>query len=211
MAALNVPKNDRLALTILRELPEDAFAQLVATLERSPTSVPELPNVSADDAKSIFDVITSLHRVRGDVAVEEFIGDVCESLFEHNDLPRAAEPAFRERLARIINIEALSIAGKAVALHTEYPNLFCDARILTDARPVYGESTTDPPAAMIINHTLKIDYHTGASGRIEEFYIALGSHDLQELQAVLLRAEEKAQSLGAVIAKANIRLIDPQQ
>jgi len=211
LSTLNVPKNDRLALAILRELPEDAFNQLLAELERSPTAVPKLSNLSADDTESVFDVITSLYRVRGEVPNEEFIEDLCESLFEHNDLPRAAEPAFRERLARVLDIEALSIAGKAIALHAEYDNLFCSARILTDARPVYGKNPSDPPEAMIINHTLKLDYHTGASGHIAEFYIALGSQDIQELQQILLRAEEKAKSLGAVIAKANIRVIDPQQ
>jgi hypothetical protein len=199
------------ALAILRELPEDTFNQLLAELERSPTSVPKVSNLSADDAESVFDVITSLYRVRGEVPNEKFIEDVCESLSEHNDLPRSAEPAFRERLARVLDIEALSIAGKAVALHTEYDNVFCSARILTDARPVYGNNPSDPPEAMIINHTLKLDYHTGASGHIAEFYIALGSHDLQELHDVLLRAEEKAKSLGIVIAKANVRIIDPQQ
>lgn len=213
MTALNVPKSDRRALAVLRELPESSFGQLVTELDHSPTSVPKIPNLSADDATGLFEMITSLHRVRayGEVPTDEFISDICESLFEHNDLPRNAESAFRERLTKVLESEPLSIAGKAVALHTEYENLFCSARILTDARPVYGKNPADPPAAMIINHTLKIDYHTGAGGRISEFYVALGSQDLQELQDTLVRADQKAKSLGAVIANANIRLIDPQE
>jgi hypothetical protein len=213
LAALNVPKSDRLALAIIRELPEDAFGQLLAELERSPTSAPKIPNLSPDDAEAVFEAITSLHRVRAynEIANDEFISDVCESLFENNDLPRPSEPKLRERLARILDIDVLSIAGKAVALHTEYENIYCSARILTDARPVYGKNVADPPAAMIITQTLKFNYHTGAGGRIAEFYVTLGSHDIVELREILERAVVKARSLGSVVANANIRLIDPQQ
>jgi hypothetical protein len=202
-----------MALVSLRQLPEDAFDQLVADLERSPMTVPTVRNLSVDDSEAIFDAITSLHRVRAytEVPIDEFIGDLCESLYEHNSLPHAEEPTFRERLSRILDIEALTIAGKAVALHTEHENLFCSARIMTDARPIFANDPSSPPAAMIINHTLKIDYHTGAGGRIEDFYIALGSKDIEELKSVLARAELKAKSLATVIAKANTPLIDPQQ
>jgi hypothetical protein len=212
LAALNVPKNERLALTILRQLPPLAFGQLLAELERSPTSVPEVPNLSADDAESVFESISSLHRVRAysEVPVEEFIVDVCESLIEHNDLSPMQAPEFRERLTRILEIEALRVAGKAIALHTEHENLFCSARILTDARPIYGDDPSVLPMAMIINHTLKLDYHTGSGGHIAEFYVALGSRDIQELHDVLTRAEKKAKSLGAAMSNASIRIIDPQ-
>jgi hypothetical protein len=181
-------------------------------LERSPTSVPKVPNLSPDEAESVFDAISSLHRVRAysEVPVEEFIVDVCESLTEHGDLSPLAQPAFRERLGRLLEIEALRVAGKAIALHTEYENLFCSARVLTDARPIYGDDPSAPPTAMIINHTLKLDYHTGGGGHIAEFYVALGSRDLQELHEVLIRAEKKAKSLGAVLGNAHVRLIDPQ-
>jgi hypothetical protein len=211
-SALNVPKADRAALTILRELPEDAFKKLVSDLENFPTVSPSIANVSLEDSARIFEAITSLHRVRAysEVSINEFISDVCESLREHNDLPRSEEPIFRTRLAAVLSIEVLSIAGKAVALHTEYDNLFCSARILTDARPVYGADPSAPPTAMIIMHTLKLDYHSGPGGHISEFYVALGSHDINELHDVLMRAEKKAQSLATVIANAKVRLIDPQ-
>ena len=213
MAALNVPKNERLALTILRQLPEPAFDQLVAELERSPTAVPKIPNLSPDDTTALSEVIESLHRVRAysEVSLEEFASDVCESLFEHNDLTPATESAFRERLLRILSIGALAVAGKAVALHLEYDHVFCRARVLTDARPIFGEDVSAPPPAMMITHTLKLDFHTGPTGRIEEFYITLGSGDLQVLQYALQRAEIKAKSLGTAIKNTNVRLVDPQQ
>ena len=212
-SALNVPKKDRMALTIVRELSEDAFGKLVADLEQSPTSFPNIANVASEDSANVYEAIMSLHRVRAysEVPIDEFVDDVFESLREHNDLPRSDEPKFRARLIRILNVEALSVAGKAVALHTEYDNLFCGARILTDARPVFGADPTAPPSAMIITHTLKIDYHSGPGGHISEFYVALGSHDLGQLQAILMRAEQKAASLASVLANASLRLIDPQE
>jgi hypothetical protein len=211
-SALSVPKKDRMALTILRELPDEAFEKFIADLELA-TSAPSIANVSADDSASIFEAVTSLHRVKAysEVPTDEFISDVCESLREHGDLSRPDEPKMRVRLSLVLGIEALSVAGKAVALHTEYDNLFCSARILTDARPVYGTDPSAPPAAMIITHTLKIDYHTGSGGHINEFYLALGSHDLGHLEDILTRARQKANSLATVIANAKVRLIDPQE
>jgi hypothetical protein len=63
---------------------------------------------------------------------------------------------------------------------------------------------------MIITHTLKIDYHTGPGGHIHEFYVALGSHDIETMKEVIGRAEQKAESLAGVLANARVKLIDPQ-
>lgn len=211
-SALNVPKRDRTALALMRELPDDVFVKLVSDLQQSPTASPSIAGLSLEQSAGAFEAITSLHRVRAysEVSTSEFISDVCESLREHGDLPPSEEPKFRTRLAQVLDIEVLSVAGKAVALHTEYENLFCSARILTDARPVFGADPSAPPSAMIIMHTLKLDYHSGSAGHIHEFYVALGSHDIGELQDVLMRAQQKADSLATVVSNAKVRLIDPQ-
>src|SRR5258708_22774066 len=177
-------------------MPAAALNALVLELERSPSS-PSIANVSPDDIRQAVDALNTMYTIRAfnEVPTEEFIDDVCEALREYGELKAAEEPRFHERLTRLLDIESLSIAAKGAALQSEHEHLFCSARVLTDARPVYGKSVTHPPVAMIITHELKLSYHEGPGGRVREFYIGLHSGDIVALQEHLQRAEDKAKSL----------------
>jgi hypothetical protein len=193
---------------------EEVLDKLVAELECSPASVPSIDGLSPEDAEQAFDAINSMYRVRlfSNVPFEEFVDDLCDSLREHEELDADAEPMVRERLIKVLSIESLNVAAKALSLHLEHEHMFCTARIITDARPVYRDNPTEPPAAMVVTHVLKLSYHeTGIAGRLKEFYVGLGSLDLEEIRDTLERAEEKAKSLKAVFDSAGIKLIDPQR
>jgi hypothetical protein len=210
---LEIPKEDRAGLTNLRKMSEDSFAALIIELERSPDSTPSIPGFSSEETESLKNSIDTMYTVRTYTAVpvEELVSDVCEALKADNELPLGDESKFRDRLLRILSIDALNVAAKAVLLQNEHEHDFCSARILTDARPVYGEDPVAPPAAMIVTHTLKLTYHQGAGGRLHEIYLAFGSRDLQELRDVLDRAEAKAKSLRDILEGSKIRFIDPQK
>ncbi len=212
MSVLNIPDENRLGLALLRRMPDDAFAAALVELEHSPDSGPSIPGISPDDAAQLKNAVDSMYTVRAfsDVGVDEFVSDVCDALREIGELAPADERSFRERLTRVLSIDALSVAAKAVLLQNEHEHDYCSARILTDARPVFGENPADPPAAVIITHTLKLSYHQGAGGRLQEIYLAIGSSDIHELRSVLDRAEKKAESLRAVLEASRVRLIDPQ-
>lgn len=212
MSVLNIPEENRPGLALLRRMPEDAFAAALVELEHSPDSVPSVPGISPEDADQLKEAVDSMYTVRAfsDVGVDEFVSDVCDALREIGELTPADERSFRERLSRVLSIDALSVAAKAVLLQNEHEHDYCSARILTDARPVFGENPADPPVAMIITHTLKLSYHQGAGGRLQEIYLAIGSRDLQELRTVLDRAEKKAGSLRSVLEATHVRLVDPQ-
>jgi hypothetical protein len=209
---LSIPKSDRLGLAILREMPEEVFQSLLLEIERSPGSIPTVKNVSPDDATLIMEAVNTMYRVRtyAEVSIGEFISDVCEVLLEHKELAPDQVPPFRERLGRVLDIEALNVAAKAVTLLGEHEHLFCSVRIITDARPIYGQSVIEPPVAMAITHIMKIDYH-GAGGHLHEIYIGLGSRDIDELIVALNRAKDKAGSLQTALAASMIKFIDPQQ
>lgn len=194
-------------------MPDDTFASAILQLEHSPDAVPSLSNISSDDAAAIKRVIEMMYNVRtySDVGVEEFADDVCDALIEVGQLQLADVAKFRERLARILSIDSLNVASKAVLLHNEHEHDFCSARILTDVRPVFGDDPGLPPAGVIIVHTLKLSYHEGAGGRLQEIYMSLGSHDIQELRDVLNRAETKAATLRASLEPTSLRIIDPQR
>lgn len=212
MPILNIPAEDRAGLAVLRKMPLDAFSVAIIELERSPDSTPPMPGVSPEEAKDFKKAIDTMYTVRSyaEVSVDEFVSDVCNALREDSELTPAEEPAFRERLVRVMHIDALSVAAKAVLLQNEHEHDFCDARVLTDARPVYGDDPSTPPAAMIINHILKLEYHQGAAGRLQEIYLSMGSQDIKKLKVVLDRAEKKATSLRAALELTKLRFIDPQ-
>lgn len=212
MPVLAIPKSDRAGLAILRELPDATLNALILEVERSPNPS-SIANLSPDDTTQAVDALNTMYTIRAfnEVPTQEFIDDVCDALREYGELKPAEEPSFRERLARLLDIESLNVAAKGAALQSEHEHVFCSARILTDARPVYGKNPKEPPAAMIITHALKLSYHEGPGGRIREFYVGLGSRDIAELQEVLQRAEDKTKSLRAAIDISKVKFIDPQE
>jgi hypothetical protein len=212
LPGLKVPTSERQGLAILREMPNESFTALLTALERAPNdSVPALPGISPEDAKLVVDAVSSMYQVRvyNDVPLGQFVTDVCESLTERGELKSEDEPTLRERLAKLLDIDALNIAAKAVLLQHEYPYTFCGARVLTDVRPVFGKDVSIAPVALVIAHTLKLEYH-GAAGHLNEIYMALDPEDISELRDVLDRAQTKNTSLKTTLAALNIKIIDPQ-
>jgi hypothetical protein len=193
-------------------MPDVTLNAFILEIERSPDS-PSVPNLSPSDTGQALDALNTMYTIRAfnEVSLDEFIDDVCEALREYGELKPPEEIRFRERLTRLLDIESLSIAAKGAALQSEHEHLFCSARVLTDARPVYGKSVTNPPAAMIITHELKLSYHEGPGGRVREFYIGLGSGDLAVLQEHLQRAGDKAKSLRTALEMSKLKFIDPQE
>lgn len=210
MPALRIPENDRAGLSLLRAMPSEAFAAFLAALERSPQVIAEIPGVSPDDARLAIDALKSMYQARtyNDVPLDEFISDVCESLTEYKVLKPGDEPLLRERLARLLDIESLNISAKALVLRTDYPYTFCGVRIFTDIRPVFGQDASAVPPAMVLTHTLKLEYH-GALGHLHELYVALRADDIAELREALDRAEIKVKSLEAMLKPLGTKLIDP--
>jgi hypothetical protein len=192
---------------------EEAFAAAIIELEQSPDSAPAIPGISGRDAEAFKDAVDSMYSVRAyaEVPLEEFVSDVCESLTDEDELPPKEQPPFRHRLLRVLSIDSLNVASKAGLLQNEFERDFCEARILTDVRPIFGEDVNTPPAAMIISHTLKISFHEGGGRRVNEVYFCMGSRDIAQLRSVLDRAEAKAKSIRAALKPTKLRLIDPQQ
>ncbi len=196
----------------MRELPEVILNDLILAIEKSPAS-PTVKSMSPDGVAKIMDTLKTMYTIRAihEVPLDEFVSDICESLLEHGELNAEDAPRYRARLGKVLDIEALNVAAKAVSLQNENERNFCSARILTDARPVFGNDVSAPPAATVITHTMKLSYHEGAGGRIHDIYVVFGSSDLSDLREVLDRAEEKAKSLRNFFGATNIRFIDPQK
>jgi len=108
---------------------------------------------------------------------------------------------FERRLDRLVRINAVSIAAKVQRLRLEYSNVFHDAKILTDIRPIF-DKPENRPLGCAVAHILKLTYHEG--GDHKDFYVALDENDIQVMKKILERAEAKAASLKSVLQAANL-------
>lgn len=210
MAILEIPEEVRPGIVLIRDLHQDAFAALVIALEHSPTRAPVVEGVASEDAGQILDAVKSMYTIRvySEVSVEKFVSDICDAMREYNLLNSRDEPTLKERLTRLLDIEPLNVWAKAVLLRLEHEHRFCTARILTDARPVYGTDVSASPVAIVINHTLKITYHEGEAGDTRDIYIALRPRDLEEMRDLIQRAADKEKSLVTALGPTNITVIN---
>jgi hypothetical protein len=148
-----------------------------------------------------------------EVSAERLAGDVVTTMRE------SGQPELRidddktgmvtERLAKLLAIESLNVVEtKAQELKAEFEHTFCDSRIFTDLRPVFGGDVAKPPSVMLIVHSLKFGYHDSGENRHREFHVALDSSDLAALKDVIARAEKKAATLKSQLEGAGVKPLE---
>lgn len=163
------------------------------------------------EARGIVELLTSLSAVR-----EAAGGDVSEfvSAF-HGAIEQTGEPdlqpsdweAFQGAITDMLSGDnPLAVSAKALNVLTDHPRVFLQARVLTDLRPIFRVDVSDPPAALVAIHTLKLEYL--AEGAHRSFYITLDSGDVAKLIDVLLRATEKEKSLNALAQDKRLTLLE---
>lgn len=218
--ALRIPKEEQAGLVKILGLDSSAVEKMISALEGAPPSLKPKPLVDAlvshasfdeSDAIMVVDTISSLYAARAyfGYSAEGFASELYEAIQDSNDdklrIYARGDDAL-EVLERLLSIESLGTAMKAQAVLREYQRSYCDARILTDLRPVFGSSADEAPVGAGVVHSLRIAYHERSE--LKEFFVALGEKDLQDLIAILQRAEKKQKSLQRMIEKAQIRLLD---
>lgn len=222
MATLTIPKRHHAALAKIRRLPDKEVNELASALSQPPATLdpqrlaslisPKVIGVSAEDLTDIIGTLCDLYVIRAarDVPIQQFTSDIVSAMRDSRDedlhVSEEETSGLQGRLSRMLEIESLSLASKALDLRNEHHRVFCDTRILTDLRPVFGSEPSSRPIGAVIIHILKLEYHS-ASGH-EEFYVALDPGDITKLIEVLKRAEAKAQSLRALLSELGIRELD---
>jgi len=223
VAFIKVPDRYRDGLAEIARLSEGSFSEVYEALAKAPRETSsqteladrvseEVGSVGRDQVKNLIAALTSLYQVRGRAGVssEKLATEIYDAIVrEGSDLVRKEDAGeFRSRLEKFLGLDSLNVvASKAKELQTDVERAFCEARILTDLRPVFG-STVEAPIAMVIVHTLKLAYHDAATGNHEEIFVALDGGDIEKLKAVLERAEKKAKSLAARLQTAGIKTVE---
>jgi hypothetical protein len=222
LPGLNIPPNVQRGLRKLLSLSDEQTAELMALIDAaarkafpasaSGSDMPTATNVNETDASEILETIIELTQVRvnADVSVEEFVSDICDFLrsadskefrvSEEKEVARIAS-----RLRQVLTNEKLTLEAKATVLRYEHEKTLCSLRILTDARPVFGNDPADTPKAAVVFHMLKLAYHE--AGSVREVFVSLDEDDLEKLKDAVLRAELKSESLKRALEERGVAVI----
>jgi hypothetical protein len=214
--AFEIPKEDVSSITTISTLSRSALDAFVAALEDAPLLANpqsmaarlanQLPSIPPGDITNMVETLYTVYQIRelSGVSHSRFLADFMEAISRHPDvLPKTKQAAkMRETLERLLNIETLRTIAKAARLLRDGERLFCNAKILSDIRPVFGENPALPPKGAVLTHTLKIGYHEG-SGHVE-FHVVLDSAGLIALADVIKRAQLKDKSLRGLLKETTL-------
>lgn len=214
--ALQVPSRYIPMLNSIRTLSGPAAEELVKALSSAKITAssdelrdriaPQVSLIPKDELGKITDVLYAMYHVRefSDLNRNSFLKELIESVREHADPPVGDEelPTIRQRFKELLNIATLETISKAITLQREDERIFCDARIISDIRPVFGEDVKSAPVAATIGHALRIAYHEGLEHK--EFFVSLDEYDLNELEDVVKRAKKKSDTLTKFLSDSGI-------
>jgi hypothetical protein len=219
MAALRIPDEHKPRLALLAELTNTQFDSLRDKLASAPPRLfagelaeslhGQVEGLEHQAVKEIVGSLVSLYRARAviDADLPAFLDDVNEAIETDPAFAALDKKLLGQRLGTLLGLEeSLGVTSKAMDVATQHGRVYCDARILTDIRPVFSSEDHAPRDAVIV-HTLKLGYHDSGAGSHKDFYIALDPIDLFTLAEVIKRAEEKERSICSMLKGANVRVL----
>ncbi|HKZ74524.1 MAG TPA: hypothetical protein VJ011_10700 [Steroidobacteraceae bacterium] len=157
--------------------------------------------------KGIIQLLFNLYWLRADqglsaAAAAEEIVDAARSDDRFIEPPEGWAK-FTQQLAQLLSLdESLGIAAKASFLTWQQPRHLHRARVLTDARPVFGADPSNMPAAFVITHTLQLEFHE--NGEDQEWFVAVDANDLRSLKDAAERALKKEATLRNLLNKSGL-------
>lgn len=216
--ALKIPEADRHKLSKFLKLKEDTLDALYEALK---ASAPHLqPRALVKDIqgrvpidtptlREIVRMLLTLYWIRTNQGLEasQVAEELCAAAQDSGDemlkTPEVGWDEFKSRLTALLSLDhSILVTAKSAFVAYQFPRHLHRARILTDARPVFGTTVSDGPSAFIINHILQMEIHE--EGKDREWFVALNSIDLEDLKAVIERALAKETSLRTLLAKTDV-------
>jgi hypothetical protein len=225
MPPLTVPERHRPGLAAILRLNHDTVDALITALTLSSSSrastasvLAKLPpvttDISDDELQVIVRTVLSLYalRVTREVSANDLSKDIVDAIVsgEYRELKVTDEQAadLHNKLTKLLGVDPLAYQMKARDVARQHERSFCAARILTDIRPIFGLASDNAPVDAVITHTLKITYHEGSDRDTKELFFAMDDDDIQELKAILERAEMKSESLKELLDDMELNRAD---
>ena len=213
MSELKIPKEYEPGFVVIRSFSDsdvnrilDVFKDESLTFDRATIESlvrPILAQRSDTEVKSFVDALCSLYflRAHADVETGKFIEDLIEAVSEsENKQIQTSDPEelahLRNTLKTLLTVQALSTQTKAQELQRDFANIFWDAKVITDIRPIWDGDVRRPPVGTVITNTLKLEYHhTGGHG---ELYVYIDKDDIDTLLLALKRARNKTATIESL-------------
>lgn len=225
MPEITIPEYAYPAIQKLAHLSAEDFNIFVKALEDAkPTAslysfwrqvAKNASQISAPTIKTIVNELFSMNKSieNWNMSAKDFAKLVSDAAFselsEEFQINEADRDILRDRLVRMLELKAsLGLTAKASDLLTDAQHLFYTAKILTDLRPVFNEEGTKIEGAVIV-HNLALHYGEGTEHK--DFFIVLDANDMEELQMVLERAEEKAEALQSLMKNSHIPYLSVEE
>jgi hypothetical protein len=223
VAGLTIPSEYEGGIAVIKSLSNSDIKRALKVLKGvSPstdtTSVvamlrPVLSGVSETDTQKFVDTLYSLYlfRSHSDVSVDEFVVDLSEATKEsENPAVRTTDgselASLKSKLKALLTVRPLSTLSKAHGLRYDFANVFWDAKVISDIRPVWEGGVKTPPEGIVMTQTLKLEYHhAGGHG---EIYIYLDNSDIAQLISVLKRAQDKFAMLKSLSTAKWMKILD---
>jgi hypothetical protein len=214
--ALRIPEEDLPAIATIKALSAASIDELVAAINSAQLTrdlaalakliTKKVPSIPGERLPLLLDALYTLYYIRelSGVKREVFLEDLIDSIQSNPKVAVANKDIskFRVLLSKLLDIEAFNALSKGGRLQRDGERLYCDAKILSDIRPVFGVKPTSRPVGAVVTHTLKMGYHKG--GDHEEFHVILNSEDLLGLNELVARALAKDKTLRDLLAEAKL-------
>ena len=234
---VSIPEEYKVGFKDIFLLDESDFSSIVEGLKgiSLTSSIKKLAIAATIFKPSIHDMVANIFLSVGSltsfiekgVSIEEISHDICivlsDELLEETEglnedeeiedglsglLEESGKQKLIERLSTLLETERLYYAAKANDLMYEYQNVFIQAKMVTDVRPIFNIKIEKAPIAGLIIHNLHIHYRGDRESEHRDIFLALDSDDLKSLKDTLIRAETKEKSLDSVFKKSEIERIN---
>jgi hypothetical protein len=183
-----------------------SYTSLVSSISKLADNVAKVnKNLDAADLHKMFVSIGSLVPfLDTETTIEKIVKDLSKIAIDEDIIDKEHVDDFTKKVHSLLSAQQIYYAAKASDIATEYSNVYLQAKIVTDVRPVFGVDITEFPKAAMTLHNLHLHYISDIEGDHKDIFIALDSKDIKALKELLIRAENKEKTLLEIYSKAKI-------
>ena len=106
-----------------------------------------------------------------------------------------------------LNTKFVSLVAKAKDLWSELPRKLIKSRILSDIRPIFGDSLGSIPVQGVVVHTLVLTFIEGDEEK--EFHVNFDQNGISKLAGILNRATDKERLIGSAMENMGGDIVRP--
>jgi hypothetical protein len=197
---------ERFAAAVHGAAPQLLFSDFVAEVTAA------CPELEAGQARELLDMFFSMSvtfRRLPEDDLDKFLGEVFAQIAGDDD---GLVNVWNDRAAQtsqVLSAPAMEVTAKAMLVMIEHDRVFSSARVFSELRPVFADSSLTPKAFVGV-HQLKLEFQRNISqeSQREAIFVAMDRTDLMSLRDVIDRAIAKHDALREVASASKLPLLE---